>query len=404
MKKVLLIAILILIVTISCKYEITPVLKDYVTYIEKQNTNSKDYIIKLWGKNDIVILCERYHGEVTQYDLIFDIIQSDYFINNVGCIFTEVGSVSIQKELNDFLLNDYSDTAKQHQDLIKIYRDMAWPYWEKSNFFFLLKKINQLNSTLSDDKKIKVFTSDMINPNFQEIKIKDDYVIFRETQRYQDRDSIMAENIIHVYDSLQHLGKNKCLVIMNFRHAFLKNILREDGVLITNTGAILKNNYQNRVASVYINSLALTIIPSDTTKNVIYQDYCDVPIQDGKWDAAFKVSKKEDLGFDFNGSPFGTDSLDIWPWSKQYIYQDVFTGMVYYLPIRKHIEAFGIEGFVDSAFTDELHKRILIFHEIYGGNKIEKAELIKAFTYEEMEYEELDRLEAIINKWIDKEH
>ncbi|MDD2385251.1 MAG: hypothetical protein PHP52_00525 [Bacteroidales bacterium] len=34
MKKVLLIAILILIVTISCKYKITPVLKDYVTYIE----------------------------------------------------------------------------------------------------------------------------------------------------------------------------------------------------------------------------------------------------------------------------------------------------------------------------------------------------------------------------------
>ncbi len=404
MRNLFIIVIIIPLLFISCKDEINPALKNYISYIERQKLTSKDYIIKQWDKKDIVILCERRHGEMTQYDLIFDIIQSDYFINNVGCIFTEVGSVFIQKELNDFLLNEYSDSVKQYQDLIKIYRNIHWLYWEKSNFFFLLKKINQLNSTLPDDKKIKVYPSDMINPNYQEINTKEDFLTFREIQMYKDRDSIMADNIIHVYDSLCQLGKNKSLVIMNNRHAFLKNVLGADGSLITNTGAILNNNYKNKVVSVYINSLALTTKSTDTTKNKAFQDYYEVPIQDGKWDAAFMIAKKEDLGFDLNGSPFGSDSLDIWPFSRQYTYQDVFTGMVYYLPISKHFEAYGLEGFVDSIFVDELYKRLSIFYEVYGGEKVEKSDLTKAFKYEEMKYEELDKLETEINKWMNNEH
>lgn len=404
MKNTILIGIVILIVMVSCKSQTNTELKNYIGFIETQNTNSKDYIIKQWENNDIVILCERYHGEMTQYDLIFDIIQSDYFINNVGCLFTEVGSISVQKELNDFLCNEYSDSVKQYHDLIKIYRNITWPIWEKSNFFFLLKKINQLNSTLPYDKKIKVYPSDMINPDFKEIKTKEDFLTFRKKQIYKDRDSIMAENIVHVYDSLRQLGKNKCLVIMNYRHAFLKSILRADGALITNTGAVLNNNYKNKVASVYINSMALTTRPTDTTKNVAFQDYYDVPVQDGKWDAAFKIAKIEDLGFDFRGNPFGSDSLDIWPFSKQYTYQDIFTGMVYYLPITKHFEAYGLDGFVDSLFVNELYKRLLIFYEVYGGEKVEKEDLIKAFMFEENKYEELDRLEKEINKWINNEH
>ena len=379
-------------------------MKNYIGHIEKQNTKSKDYIIKQWEKNDIVILCERQHGEMTQYDLIFDIIQSNYFINNVGCVFTEIGSISLQNELNVFLTKEYSDSTTQYLDLIKIYRNMTWPIWEKSNFFFFLLKINQLNSTLSPDKKIKVFTSDLINPNFQEIKTKEDYLAFRKNQWYKDRDSILADNIIHVFDSLQHIEKNKCLVVMNYRHAFLKDILGINGVLTANTGALLYDNYQSRVASVFINSLALTAVPTDTTKSATYQDYCDAPIQDGKWDAAFQVANMEDLGFDFKGSPFGKDSLDIWPWSRQYTYQDVFTGMVYYLPILKHFKAYGLDGFVDSAFVDELYSRISIFNEVYGGGVIEKAALREAFAYEEMKYEKLDRHEVTIKKWIDNEH
>ncbi|MBP7024380.1 MAG: hypothetical protein KBB29_09855 [Bacteroidales bacterium] len=404
MRYISIIAIMVSLITISCKTKINPSLNNYVSHIEREKCTAKDYIIRQWDKKDIVILCERYHGEMTQYDLIFDIIKSDYFIDNVGSIFTEVGSVSVQKELNAFLLKEYSDSIKQYQDLIKIYRNITWPYWEKSNFFFLLKKINQLNSTLPNDKKIKVYTSDFINPKFLETKTKEDFLTYRKKQLFRDRDSVMAENIIHVYDSLYQLGKNKCLVIMNYRHAFLKNILSANGALITNTGAVLNNNYKNKVASVYINSLALTTKPIDTTKNVAFQDYCDVPIQDGKWDAAFKILKKENLGFDFKDNQFGIDSLDIWPFSKQYTYQDIFTGMVYYLPITKHFEAYGLEGFVDSIYVDELYRRLLIFNAVYGGEKVEKADLIKSFEYEEMKYEGLDRLETQINKWMNNEH
>ena len=398
-----LLILLILTITFSCKQQVHPELRDYVSFIQKQNINATNYIIDLWKVNDIVILCERYHGEITQYDLIFDLIKSDYFVQNVGNIFTEIGSISVQDDFQKFLHNEYLDSTKRNKDLINLYRNIAWPYWEKSNFYFFLQDINILNSKLSTNNKIDLYPSDIVNPVFSKINSKEDYLTFKDKYHKTDRDSIMAKNIIHVIDSLNSNNDKKCksLIIMNYRHAFSKHIHRSNGEVATNTSAIIYNHYKDKVANVYINSLALTEIPVDTTKNIIYRDYTDVPIQQGKWDASFKISEKENIGFNFKGSPFGIDSLDIWPWSHQYTYEDIFTGFVFYMPLGKHIEAFGIDNYVDSSFVDELFKRISIFNDLYGGNRINKVDLMEAFNYEESKYDDLGKLEEIINSWIE---
>lgn len=402
-KHIQLLSILIIIFNNAWGQEVKPELTKYVDFLELQNTSAKDYVINLWQKYDVVILCERNHGEMTQYDLIYDIVKSDYFIQHVGNIFTEVGSVSKQKEVLEFIKMDYSNKDLREQELLKLYRNIKWPVWEKSNFYYFINKINILNSKLDNSKKINLFLSDTKDPDSNQSNSKEAYQIYLKNNKV-DRDIVMAQNIIKVFDEVKasNSKRKKCLVIMNFRHAFSKIINNEvDKYLnISNVGNVLFDYYGDKTANVYLNSLALTMKAVDPNKNYIFRDYVQMPVQNGKWDASFKVLNIESLGFNFKNSPFGEDSLDIWPWSEQYTYKDIFTGFVFYLPIKKHYEAFGIPNLLDNDFEDELYKRLLIFQKVYGGPKVEKDEIKNNFKYLESKYDEIERLNYEIDKWI----
>jgi hypothetical protein len=381
--------------------EINPELIKYVDFLKIQNTSAKDYIINLWQKYDVVIICERNHGELTQYDLIYDIVNSEYFINNVGTIFTEVGTVSKQNDVLNFIKTKFTNKELKEQKLLELYRNIQWPCWEKSNFYFFLNKLNSLNYNLQNDLKINLFVSGVKDPSQREQNSKEDYLKFLENNK-NNRDSLMAFNIIRVFDSIQksNSSRKKCLVIMNYRHAFSKPINNDiDNELnITNVGGILFDNYPNNVANVYLNSLATSTIAEDTNKNIKFRDYVQTPIQKGKWDASFKIINKENIGFDFQNNPFGEDSLDIWIWSKQYKYKNLFTGFAYYLPLEKHIEAYGIDNYLSDTFIEELYNRLIIFHEVYGG-EVNKDELKNDFKYNESKYETLEEFNSVINKW-----
>ena len=46
----------------------------YTTFLQEDHVSAKDYILGLFSQYDIVILCERDHREMTQYELILDIL------------------------------------------------------------------------------------------------------------------------------------------------------------------------------------------------------------------------------------------------------------------------------------------------------------------------------------------
>jgi hypothetical protein len=400
MKKALVICIVLLLV--GCKKSDFSDIKPYTDYLEENEIlTAKNYILKLWDNHDVVILCERFHGEMTQYDLILDVVQSDYFIENVGNIFTEVGSVSRQDEVLEFIRKDFDSKEAKKKALLDLYRNISWPSWAKSNFYFFLDSLNDLNTSLPEPDKVNLYTTDLKIPARGSIKSVDDYREFLKVH-WVNRDSLMAANIVHVFDSIQESNakRKKCLVIMNYRHAFSKPIDNQiDGHLdIKNTGQLLFNHYQNNAANVYFNSLASTFKETDTIKNRRFRDYVHVPIQNGKWDAAFELVGKEAVGFDFANTPFGKDSLDIWAWSSQYSYQDMFTGFVYYLPLSKHYQAFGIPNYLDDGFEDELYHRLVIFKQMYGGSEVKKEQLKENYKYEETNYDDLKRFNEIIDK------
>ena len=82
-----------------------PAIEKYVSFLEGQRQGPVDYVLSLFEKYDVVVLCERAHPETTQYDLILDIIRDRRFAEKVGNVFTEVGTASLVPRVDAFLMD-----------------------------------------------------------------------------------------------------------------------------------------------------------------------------------------------------------------------------------------------------------------------------------------------------------
>lgn len=78
----------------------------YEDFLASQNLSAKEYILSLFKKYDIVILCERDHRELTQYDLILEVISDEQFRAEVGNVYTEIGNYQRNNFLNEYLCDD----------------------------------------------------------------------------------------------------------------------------------------------------------------------------------------------------------------------------------------------------------------------------------------------------------
>ncbi len=407
MKRVILLSLFLVFLNhISFSQKINPEITDYVAFLEAQNTSAKDYILQLFKKYDVVILCEREHPEITQYDLIYDVVSDPYFQKNVGAIFTEVGSFSSRKSILDFTKATFSSDSLKQLKQAEIYRNSYFPAWTNTNFYDFIGKLNTLNSRLKRNEQINLLTSGSKNPT------KEERTSLEGMKRYiknnlRKRDSLMASYIIHSFDSISKKSKRKkALVIMNYRHAFSKDLLAGD----SNVGTFIFNKYPGRVANVYINHVAYTNIADEREpdKPRIYQAPYLVPIQRGTWDASFKIAAKENVGFDFMSSPFGKDSFDIWSGSKtNYHYQDIFTGFVFYLPLEKHRISMGVKNFLQGVNVKEMIDEWNLFYKALG--KDEAFKFSPAFqdriteelsTIKVKRYPDIKKYRQIIDQWL----
>ena len=372
-----------------------PELTKYVDFLEKQNVSAKDYVLNLFKKYDIVVLCERHHGEMTQYDLIYDIVSSPYFEKYVGNIFTEVGAVDQRKNIQNFINSKFKNQKEKTEKQLDIYRNISFELWEKTNFYDFIGKLSSLNSTLSKNKKINLFVSDKRNPNKIETQSLDEFKKYFKS----NRDEIMAQNIIKTFDSIQKKSKRKkALVIMNYRHAFSKSFYNDE----RNTGAILKEKYGRNFANILINNACPTNQVKDDEKDKpkVFQNMTEVLIQDGKWDASFKIAKIENVGFDFQGSPFGKDYFDFFSYTNhKENYQDIFTGFIFYLPIEKLWESYGIKDIVNG-HEDEMCKKDSLLMKSLGKEPSPKSEIMGNNKIEIEKYDDLDKLILMRDQWL----
>lgn len=299
-------------------------IEPYNKFLSQPQKKPVDYVIDLFDKYDIVVICENIHGEDKQWDFIYSLVSDKRFIDKVGNIFTEYGTLKNQYKVDEYMKSSYADDTL----LNKATANLTY-YVGKGSFYFFMKNLYHLNQTLPDSLKVKEHFTDYLSQNYLS-EAYFDSVNNNKNAALRYRDSLMAQVIIDWYK----INKKKCLVITNYRHAFsinkgVKNYIYNERPLGVDVGEAqyIYNIYPERTANVLLH------------RRSVYNYLWDKSIQNGKWNRAFKNNNNLPVGFDLAGSPFGNDIFDlaqIMRRTRDYKYQDVFTGFVFYVPEEEY--------------------------------------------------------------------
>ena len=316
---------------------------EYEDFLADQHLSAKEYILSLFEKYDIVILCERDHREITQYDLILDVISDKRFRSEVGNIYTEIGNFQRNDILNEFLCNDALNDRAARREALEIQRDSYGAgLWEKSNYAYFIHGVWDTNKR--DDNNVKIYNLDIGIRDWATSTVED---IRERDSLIPQRDSILADNFLRAYNVS---STEKALVILNFRHAFVKDIGKS-----ANAGRYIAELFPGKVANVMISGTSLSYDMSLTA------------IAQGRWDASFMNAGKENVGFDLAGSPFGQTRFDMIPLPDCGNYEDWFTGMVYYGYFPDYRIVCNFKNFLNRRFAKELIRRYRLEAEVYDN-------------------------------------
>jgi len=375
----------------------SPDIDRYVTFLTVGDRLAPvDYVLGLFDQADVVVLGERLHSETTQYDLVMDIISDPRFIEQVGNIFTEIGSISTEPGITRFLDAEGLTDAERDAWRMRIYRDFSREVlWGRFNYYDMLGRVYDLNQSLARERKIHLHPVD--KPFRWEGMTREAYD--REMSSTGDRDLRIAENVVNGLHAIAaaHGGTAKALVIMNFRHAFT-HLVFPNGDTLHNATGYLMEMLPGQVRNVMINSVAIVGGTSDADIELGL-------VQDGRWDAAFEVTGDRPVGFDFDGSPFGMDGFDYFPFGTEGMtYADIFTGFIFYQPVSAHRLVEGVPGIVNDSFASELRRRMDIAASYYGTDEERETYLASRARVDTVSYETTARVpvpfRTAMDRWI----
>lgn len=352
-------------------YPATPEVGRYSEFINANRKDPVEYILGLFNKYDLVVISERMHPEYSQYELISKLVKNPRFIRQAGNIFTECGSVSYQDSLNRYLVTKFENEKELEMATAKLQRNSTavWPLWDCTNLYDLFRSVNRINVTLPDSLKIRwYFTDGRID------WATATHDTFEAKYRNRNRDSLMASVVIDTYTKiLSRQARKKALVIMNTYHGY--GLPPNGQNYYKATTAFIMKALPGKAGNIMLNSIGMEYL------------WAFVPVQNGKWDAAFRLSGNPPTGFDFEGSPFGEDLFD-----ARYIkikglrYKDLFTGFIFYRPLEEQYckngfpYAFhGCEGemlkraaCVDQNYSD-MFQRMIDEQKSNPGNLVHKS-------------------------------
>ena len=365
--------------------------KPFVRFLKKQHTTPVDYVMGLFDKYDVVVLCERAHPEMTQWDFIYDVVRDPRFISKVGHIFTEYGQKGMQADLDKFMMTDSLGEPQVKDQVLHLMRNMpVWPSWTNYNLYHYLTRLYHLNQALPAGNRVRHHFTDAA-VDWSAIRTNKDY---KEYQRklIWNRDSLMAVTVIEEMRELAAKpGKQpKCLVIMNYRHA-MDLTDRLPGAPRVNTYEFLKDSFGNRAANVLIN-----------TRFIV-----SVPLAGGVWDDAFEQTGNRPVGFDFRGSPFGSCNFDLFPFDMIFRpmkgpsangslrYRDVFNGFVFTHPVKDQYFQPNTPGYFDG-FEQEYIRRAACLGDEFRKAAMAEMQRLKA----EKPGEITKHVEFTVETWI----
>lgn len=293
--------------------------EEHITFLNNNRQDINDYIFELYKQYDHLILCERTHPEMTQYDMIYNLVTDERFVHNVGNVFTELGAMNSREAYQELTNTSFPNDTLFQQALSSFMMDSQSLYllWPHTNWYQFLERMYHFNH--HNEKRVNVLFTDCADSAYNDVNL--------------NRDSIMAANIV---STIKSDTLKKSLTIMNFRHAYLKDR--------GNCGYHVAEAFPGKVANILINTVNASRFPT----------------QYGTWDVAFEQMPNDAFAFSLKDSPFGEDGFDhiifISPLSKLK-YKDMFTGVIYYKPLYQHVIGDGFPYMMQPDNVVKLRER-----------------------------------------------
>lgn len=329
-----------------------PEIEPYVSFIKKQHTDPISYLLDKYKTYDVIVFGERDHRDITQYYFLEKLINREEFYKQVSVIYTEAGSSNYNDTLNKVLQNSSLSLDEVEKLLIGIYRDISYQaFWDKYNFFYLWKMVLIFNQ-LHPDYPISI---KMTSHPFNWSEIADTAICRIKTNEVEENyDKSMAEYFLKSFEEQQENNRNKAFVIMNYPHSLRKWTSQKNITYERMFGTYINSELSDRVFYVIVNPYRINSFQ---------------PVADGKWDAAFKYCENKKIGFDFQNSPFGKDTFDIWAANGILSFEELYDGMIYINTTSECENVIGIPGFIDSKFAKEYLRRVKLRMYIYTGEE-----------------------------------
>lgn len=329
-------------------------IKPYIHFLENNKfLSAKEYVLSKFETHDIVILSERLHQDLSQYDVIMDVVKDERF---KGHIYTEIGHVNLSERFNKFLLNSSLTEEEKERELLNIYRDLCPSFvWGPYNYYHMLSEVWEINKNRKTEDKILVFPTD-IPFDYNEIQTyRERNIHYRLIFNGGYRDQMMGMNFVEFYEKAKK-EKAKALVILNSTHGYKKYptwLPLPTRPLIRCAGEFINKAYPDKAFNIYVNSCNIDNIKLSNN---------------GIIDAAFEYTKKDNIGFDLKDNPIGNTKFDLYftyafavgNYDANINYDYIFDGMIFYKPLREMVIKIGVPNIYSKDNEELFLKRVEI--------------------------------------------
>jgi len=338
-------------------------ISNYLDVLEKTGKDPVKFVNNLLDDFDLLIFDDALHLAKEPFDFYQTLVRNNLFKSKVKYIFIEVFSITSQPYIKDY----FNSPIKDNTILLPVFQNDYSGYgWRYKTYLDLLSTIWEVNSQLSESKKIQVICVDQ--PIYWKgIQTRKDYDLFQ--QSLVGRDYFMYKIISQTLDSFKNGDKG--IFLTNTRHAY-KGIKKSDGEFYWNTGTFLNQWHPKKSYSIRLHNVNLSIqskldsISKSSTERLDRVSYSWVRIDNGLWDKAFKENGNVPIAISLEENIFGESSyvgnhmLNVIDNQTMY---DAYDGLIFLAPLEELYFSAKVDFIYTDLFIQELKRRISLLQE-----------------------------------------
>lgn len=350
--------------------DVTP----FVKFLSNVNASPEEFMLNMLASHKLVINGE-YHRRKVSWDMLKNLISHPEFPDVVGCVFMELPSHH-QPLMDEFLNSDSLDT----NIIIKIFQDEQLNgWWDRGEFEFICK-LWEINSSLAQDKKIRVVLADYQVP-YSAITNRE------EARKAEDRNTHMADVVVNTM--LQSKDTRHNLFLVGCAHAYkskqsgIASAAYGKGNALTAGAQIAERLGNENVFTVFQHMLSGDNHGGNKSA-----------IRGGIFDLAFERNGNCPIGFKLADSPFGNEPFDgiyeIKYNTATGNYADNFDGYLFLAPLKDEPKAIPLTEIFTDEFVLEMQRRaaVLDMENLrwmwfgYNSTELTKENIIEALLQE----------------------